>query len=363
MTEDLISRMCAQQTVAQLLHVAHRNELHCLHKNTSVARVASFVMSGAHWQPLTAIVQPSQLLYLRHFAPPSRATVNFLLNALATTVIDDTLFARDVGKCCGLILRELNIEPAQKWIKETMLLSPSESYRENLDSLLLHLVDCPEDLSHLLYHLCLRTLRAVPFASPKYTQNVYPKIRPALMLFAEECSFAITGDNYLHSIIHAHLPAEIAMAEPTPFRHITSVMGDCANKHIRPYINISAADQMQARSEDADDVVLFCLIVTLIVEIEKKKELQLRFNRNVLGALNPTCPPSPFVLVDLDCGHGRNDYYGYTFKGSLVVCNGLGCAQAVSQWISVCKDLTYSREVIDGRPSPGNPLYKFNTAV
>lgn len=140
-------------------------------------------------------------------------------------------------------------------------------------------------------------------------------------------------------------------------------MGDCANKHIRPFINTAAADQMKSRIATDDDICLFCLLVTLIAEIENKKEVQVLLNRNVVKALDPSCPPTPFVLSDLDCGHGRNDYYGYSFKGSLVVCNGLGCAQAISQWISACKELVYCREIANGNPSPGNPLYKFKESV
>lgn len=290
--------------------------------------------------------------------------MDFLLDAMQTANIDDTLFLRDVAKCAGLILKDMNVAVTEKWAKETMLLKPSAPYLDNLDNLLLHLAECPEDVSHLLYQLCLRTLRAAPFASPRYTDNTYPKLSAALLLFAEECSFSITSDNYLHSIIYCHLPAEVGMAEPTPFRHITGVMGDCANKHIRPYINTSAADQMRQRNEDDDDVVLFCLLTTLIVEIEKRKDLQVCMNRNVLRALDPAHPPTPFVLVDLDCGFGRSDYYGYTFKGSLVVCNGLGCAQAISQWISACELLVHCREIaLGGEVSAHNPLRKFDNAV
>lgn len=73
----------------------------------------------------------------------------------------------------------------KKWNKVTMLLKPSEPYLENLDGLLLHMIDHSEDLTHLLYHLCLRTLRDAPFASPRYIDNVYACLEPSLLLFAE----------------------------------------------------------------------------------------------------------------------------------------------------------------------------------
>lgn len=320
-------------------------------------------MSGVQWQPLSAIVQPSQLLYLLHFSPPCREIVDFLLSALSRAFIDDVLFLRDCVKAAGLIIRQLNVTISKKWVKETMLLKASEPLLENLDGLLLHLADHPEDATHLLYHLCLRTLRTVPVAAPRVTTTRYGTLKPYLLLFAEECSFAITSDTLLHCIVYCHLPAEVGMAESTPFQHITAIMGDRANKHIRPFIDTSIADQMKARDEDEDDIVLFCLLVTLIVEIEKKTELQLCYNRNVLRALQPSSVPTPFVLVDLDIGHGASDYYGYTYKGSLVVCNGLGCGQAISEWLSVCTEATYCREILLANMSTDNPLFKFATSV
>lgn len=334
-----------------------------MHCRTLFASVASLLMPGAHWQPLSAMVQPSQLLFLRHFTPPSQEVVDFLLFVLSSSYIDDVLYLRDVTKCVALINCQLSEKPDQPWVKETMLLQPSEPCLSNLNGLLWHLSKNPEDASHLLYHLFLRTLRQTPVSSPKCVRKSYTKLRPYLLLFAEECSFSITSDALLHCVVYCHLPAEIGMADGTPFQHITGIMGDCANKFIRPYIDTSVADQMHLREDEEDDVVLFCLMVTLIVEIEKKKTLKLCYNRDVLKALDFSSVPTPFVLVDLDWGLGKNDYFGYTYKGSLVVCNGLGCAQAISQWISVCEELSYCREVADDDVTPDNPLFKFKSAI
>ena len=148
------------------------------------------------------------------------------------------------------------------------------------------------------------------------------------------------------------------MGESSPFKLLTSIMSDHTNKLIRPYINTPLADQLANREFDSDDVVLFALIVTLIVEIERKAHLFVNYNRDILSATAPSHTPTPFILVDTDLGQ-TTDCYGYTYKGSMVVCNGLGVAQAISQWAQVCDELQHCREVINGAVRAENPFRKF----
>lgn len=320
----------------------------------------SFEREGSHWQPLETIVKPSQLLYLRHVAQPEIRIVDYLLHVLSISKITDVLYLRDVCAAVGKIFKSVHKDAIPlRWKKETLLMHKSQEYMRDLAPLLYHLADNPHDAAYLLYHLSIKDLLLVPFASPRPCAPHFDCLAEYLTKYSDECTLNITQDLYLHTITAMHLPAEIVNGELTPFRLLTNIMADYTNKLIRPYINNPLVDQIKSRAFDSDDVVLFTLFVTLIVEIERKAHLTVKYNRDILSIIAPHNPPTPFVLIDMDLGQGT-DCYGYTYQGAMVVCNGLGVSKALSQWIEVCNELQYCREVTSGnRINPTNPLYKF----
>ena len=219
----------------------------------------------------------------------------------------------------------------------------------------------PRTASLLLYYLTLgeieRTMSAVSCHWDSACDG-YSRLSGILPLYANECTYSVTGDRFLHVCLRMHVPSWCTMLSTGGcYAELASLLGPSVNNVIRPFVDIDVHSELQRRDANSDDVVLFVIVCTLIAEICGDKALRLRYNRDVLFATDVPCP---FVLCDFPVAGILTDAYGFTDGRTLVVCNGSFVSGGVSMWLSALgKRAPTISAFLNGTADATNPLCKY----
>jgi len=245
--------------------------------------------------------------------------------------------------------------------------SPSSSEGALMPAL--HLAGASVDVraaSFLLYHVSLVQLSSTLVIKKGNAANAggaYSLLGPVLPKYASECTFAVTGDRFIHLCLRMHLPSWCTMLSPGGcYRDLSALIPATVNDLVRPYVDAQVSDLIKSRDASTDDIVLFVVAVTLISEICGSGSLGLRYNREILFAKEGL--PVPFVLCDFPVDGLVTDAYGYVDGTTLYVCNGLGVDTAISLWVSALSKAGCASIVVDfvaGRADSTNPLRKYST--
>lgn len=328
----------------------------------------------------------SALIYLFELEPTKKSAI-YLAKVLSESIIDDETYARETCRAISTI--HVNLAKQQcngqkkttqilplPWISRSGMKVPSEVFCSGENLLPLYVaVDKDhtsesEAAAQLLYTLKLRASNH--FSGKKFDFeeiNLNFKIGfPLLLNYAESSTFATTGDFFLHNIVKMHLSAvnTIFSQKRPPYRILSKTLADHSNDVLRPYIDTSISEQLQKaclnNSANPDNVVLFVILCTLAVEMEKKPELKLLFNAEILNRENKDVA-LPFLFVDFPvrCLRGCRDAYGYVRGTTLVVGNGIGVIKTFLGWLEESKEeLPNVHEVFLNKTlSSGNILHKF----
>lgn len=220
--------------------------------------------------------------------------------------------------------------------------------------------------SYLLYCLGLQALGGMLSFEPvePADMNAYSLLLSTLVVFADECTFPLTGDWYLHVLMRMHVPSWATQLSPGgAYADLAELLGEGANNIARPYIDGQTSAMLASRDAAADDVVLFATAVTLLLEVASEKTATLLYNRDLLVKA-PHARPCPFIVCDFPIPGLVTDAYGYVQDGVLHIGNGAGVAATISAWIAACRAanvLVVVTEFLDGVAGPTNPLTKYAT--
>lgn len=157
-------------------------------------------------------------------------------------------------------------------------------------------------------------------------------LHPVLTRYSSECTFSSTGDHFLHVCLRMHLPSWCTMMSyGGGYRELSELLGESANKIVRPYLDVKSTHFMRTLEVDTDDVIFFVVFCSLIAEACDNKDLSVKYNRDVL--FSPPDLACPFVFCDFPVPGINGDAYGYVVGKRLVICNSLGVRRATSLWI------------------------------
>lgn len=324
----------------RLTHFEHRVDLHTLHCQTFSAFVAMALDSGAQRQPLDKLIPPATLLWLHHFERSIEGE-QWLLSQMQICAQPNVAYCREVIKVCASLYLEFggDTSDANVWtptsgiqVRTVPLVGTfGPLYKSVLEN---HLTGKAPGV--IMYNLRLRSVRHFVAAPVDGNREWYTRCELALRYFCDQCIFTQTQDFYLHLILKLHLPAtETVLTRSPPYHTLSEMLAQDANDIIRPYIDTPLSQQLKAADIDSDDVVVFVLLCTIIVEIEQRPGQTVRYNDEVN---EPCSVPTPFVLCDfpIHCV-GNSDAYGYMHDGTLFVGNGFGVATTISAWIEASK--------------------------
>ena len=333
---------------------------------------------------LEEAVPASALIYLHEFEPTTKNAI-YLASALSRSIVDDELYGREVCKVISSI--HVKVEQARQkkngtiffplpWISRCGFKVPSEVFDQHECLLPLYLsVDKDHSANaqaaaQLLYTLKLRALNHVcarQFIVPK-SALAFDIGCSLLTNFAESSTFAVTGDSFLHLIVKIHLSAvnTIFCHGAPPYRLLSTTLADNSNDLLRPYIDEPISVQLTAACATADanpdNVVLYIILCTLAVEMEKKVSLKMLYNSEVLNRAQ-TDVAVPFLFVDFPVRslRGCRDAYGFMVDDTLHVGNGVGVIATFLGWLHAARaELPNAYEVFSQRTlSSGNVLSKF----
>lgn len=357
------------QHVCDLTHREHLKLPHAIQIFASNKFVANLDMSGEHAHPIPA----AAMVWLH-----SVSKTDPLFSELCNVVPE--LFFESVTQC-------EQIDP--EWLAEACVIagryaekrcdtfssmppyairvkSPSSTHDALLPALRLASNDIDaRAASLLLYHLSVERLSSTLTIEKGVASNAsgaYSLLGPVMPKYASECTFAVTGDRFIHLCLRMHLPSWCTMLSPGGcYRDLSSMIPATVNDLVRPYVDAQVSDLIRSRDSQTDDIVLFVVASTLISEICGSASLGVRYNRDIIFA-EPGLPV-PFVLCDFPVSGLLTDAYGFVDGTRLVVCNGLGVDTAISLWIDALSDVDCASIVtnfVSGRADSTNPLRKYS---
>jgi len=356
-----------EQHVCERAHRAHRSAPHATHTFAATKFVASWDMSGEHAHP----IPPAAMVWLHAvdadgdaalFDRLCSAVPRLFFDAVAVTERLDPEWLSEACVVAGRFCRESGPLPALP-AYAIRAKSPGPANLTTALAVAGRQVDA-RAASLFLYHLSTQRLsstltivRGVPTAA----HNAYSLLGGVLPRYAAECTFAVTGDRFIHLCLRMHLPSWCTMLSPGGcYRDLSSLVPATVNDLVRPYVDAQVSDLIRARDPASDDIVLFVVACTLLAEVCGSRALGVRYNRDILFAV--AGHPAPFVLCDFPVAGLATDAYGFVDGTRLVVCNGLGVGAAVSMWVAALAAHGRAPLLIDfvsGRADASNPLRKY----
>jgi hypothetical protein len=219
--------------------------------------------------------------------------------------------------------------------------------------------------SLVLYNMALLNIQAkftiARIIDNKSRATKMSVIHAIMVVYADECTFPVLCDWYLHVILRMHLPSwAIQMETGGAYNALAQVLGTHSNKFARSYLDGQPVQFVADKSVDEDDIVMFVVMATLLAEVCGEGGLKLAYNRDV--AIETFDTPRPFVFSDFPVPGLVTDAYGYVYRGTIHVANGRGVGNAIMAWLEACKVANVAREVtsfLDGNAPPSNTLHKY----
>ena len=219
--------------------------------------------------------------------------------------------------------------------------------------------------SLVLYHMALLTIAKKKtiqrVTSNRARETTMGVVHAIMVVYADECTFPITSDWYLHVLLRMHLPSwGIQLETEGAYEALSQVLGVHSNKFGRTYLDGQPVQFIRGKNPEEDDVVMFVVMVTLLAEVCGEVALTLSYNRDV--AINTFDVPKPFVFCDYPVPGLLTDAYGYVYKGVIHVANGRGVGNGAMEWLEACKEAKVAKEVtefLEGNAPPSNTLHKY----
>lgn len=367
----------ATQHTWVVTHREQRRLPHAVHRIAAVAFVARAEMLGAHAHPIPA----GALVWLNAVADGGVTSTTFM--SLRDTALSSFICAvnaeRNIDKiwfleACLVVGRyATNTETVHLPSYAVQSKSPQAANRDGIHGCVALAAEGyasgntnnnERAASLFMYHITLAEIAqrfTVTCGVRRTADTAYALLADPLRKYAHECTFAVTGDRFMHICLRMHLPSWCTMLSTGGcYAELSDMLGASVNNVVRPYVDMNISKYVASRDAAEDDVVLFVIMCTLIAEVAGKQAIKVLYNRDVQFA--PPDVACPFVLCDFPVPGIVTDAFGYTLNGTLVVCNGLGTSGAVSLWVSM---LGYSVPIVaayvDGTADTSNPLRKYES--
>jgi len=366
---DMIAaaEMCCfeMQHVCLLMHRLQRSWPHATHTTAAVTFVASCDMCGkqAHPIPAAAMVwwysvapDSSMFGYLSANAP------DMFYSAVCAAPHVDPVWLAEACVVVGRFVKSgafpITVPPYVIRVKSPF--SASADIRRALlragESVSVR------NASLFLYHLSLSQFArqvTVRVCRPTGAEQAYALLAPVLPRYANECTFAVTGDHFLHVCLRMHLPSWCTMLSPGGcYADMAALLDSSVNDIARPFVDMSVSEYIKTNEFHDDNVVLFVVACTLIAELAGSAALSVKMNRASLFV--PPGVPCPTVLCDFPVDGVMVDAYGYMLDNTFYVCNGYGVDTAISMWIAALGDYApIISSFVDGTADKSNPLHKY----
>lgn len=171
-----------------------------------------------------------------------------------------------------------------------------------------------------------------------------------LRRFSADVTFSAHGDRYLHMYVQtlcASWASTVTRSREPAFKAAESQHGTELNDLLRPLIEVSPTEQLDARARD-ESARCFCLVAGLLLELVPSASVAV--DHEVLWVDPRT--PALFWLSDF----GVPDCYGIAYDDQLHCFNGRGILSAAAEWL-------FMSAAADPRHSLNTALYVYRPSA